>query len=142
LSVYNTNFYCRLVLGDGVVDRGTYARQRHSTSSSSSSRSRQSQDDQMNETLRHHEELMQYIISMMQVNIFKYAIFSILCKYCLTAYLTTSCSKGTLRTVHRCHRHFLVPPHRAIHRPHTSTNRRSIKLLFYIQARILIIKHA
>jgi hypothetical protein len=30
------------------------------------------------------------------------------------------CIKGTLRTVHR-RRHFLVPPHRAIHRPHTST---------------------
>jgi hypothetical protein len=27
LSVYNTNFYCRLALGDGVVDRGTVVSQ-------------------------------------------------------------------------------------------------------------------
>jgi hypothetical protein len=25
LSVYNTNFYCRLALSDGMVDRGSYA---------------------------------------------------------------------------------------------------------------------
>jgi hypothetical protein len=78
LSVYNTNFYCRLALGDGVVDRGTYAQQRHSSSSSSSSRSHQSQDDKTDETLRRHKEWMTYIISMMQVDIFKYAIFLIL----------------------------------------------------------------
>jgi hypothetical protein len=48
-----------------VVDHGTYARQRHSTSSSSSSWSRQSRDDQTDETLQRHEEWMQYIISMM-----------------------------------------------------------------------------
>jgi hypothetical protein len=70
LLVYNTNFYCNLALGDGVVDRETYARQRYSTSSSSSSLSRQSRDNQTDETLRCHEEWMQYIISMMQVNIF------------------------------------------------------------------------
>jgi hypothetical protein len=46
-----------------VVDRGTYARQRRFTSSSSSSRSRQTRDDQADEEW------------MMQVNIFKYAIF-------------------------------------------------------------------
>jgi hypothetical protein len=78
MSVYNTNFYCRLAFGDGVVDRRTYARQRHSSSSSSSSQFRQSRNDQTDETLRHHEEWMQYIISMMQLNIFKYAIFPIL----------------------------------------------------------------
>jgi hypothetical protein len=59
-----------------VVDRGTYARPRLSTSISSSSRSHQSRDDQTDETLRYHEEWMQYIIMMIQVNIFKYAIFS------------------------------------------------------------------
>jgi hypothetical protein len=75
MSVYNTNFYCRLTLGDGVVDHWTYARQRCSSSSSSTSRFCQSQDDQTDKTLRRHEEWMQYIISMMQVNIFKYAIF-------------------------------------------------------------------
>jgi hypothetical protein len=78
MSVYNTKFYCRLALGDGVVNRGIYARLRRSSSSSSSSRSRQGRDDQTDETLRRHEEWMQYIISMMQVNIFKYVIFSIL----------------------------------------------------------------
>jgi hypothetical protein len=67
-----------LALGDGVVDRGTYARQWHSSSSSLSSQSRQSQDNQTDEMLQHHEEWMQYIISMMQVNIFKYTIFPIL----------------------------------------------------------------
>jgi hypothetical protein len=71
-----------LALGDEVVDRGTYARQRHSRSSSSSSQSRQSWDDQTDETLQHHEEWMQYIILMIQVNIFKYIIFPILYKYC------------------------------------------------------------
>jgi hypothetical protein len=114
-------------------------RQRCSTSSFSSSWSHQSRDDQNNETLRHHGEWMQYM--MIQVNIFKYANFPILYKYCLIPYLMTSCSKGTLCTV--CHRHcFLIPPHRAIHRPHTSTARRSMKLLFCIEARISIIKHA
>jgi hypothetical protein len=67
-----------LALGDGVVDRGTNARQLRSSSSSSSSRSRQSRYDQTDETLRRNEDMMQYIISMMQVNIFKYAIFLIL----------------------------------------------------------------
>jgi hypothetical protein len=79
---------------------------------------------------------------MMQVNIFKYVIFSILYKYCLTVYLMTSCSKGTVHTVRRHRCHFLVPPHRVIHRAHTSTARKSIKLLFCIQVRISIIKHA
>jgi hypothetical protein len=51
LSVYNTNFYCRLALGDGVVDCGTYAQQWCSTSSSSSSQPCQSWDDQIDETL-------------------------------------------------------------------------------------------
>jgi hypothetical protein len=46
--------------------------------SSLSNQSHQSRDDQTDETLRHHEEWMQYIVSMMQVNIFKYAIFLIL----------------------------------------------------------------
>jgi hypothetical protein len=64
MSVYNTNFYCRLALGDRVVYRGTYARQWRSSFSSSSSRSHQSQDDQTDETLRRHEEWMQYIILM------------------------------------------------------------------------------
>jgi hypothetical protein len=105
LLVYNTNFYCRLALGDEVVDRGTYARPRLSTSNSSSSQSCQSRDDQTDEMLRHHDEWIQYIILMIQVNIFKYVIFSILYKYCLTMYLTTSCSKGRLCTVRRrCHR--------------------------------------
>jgi hypothetical protein len=45
-----------LALGNGVVDRGIYARQWRSTSSSSSNQSRQSWDDQTNETLRCHEE--------------------------------------------------------------------------------------
>jgi hypothetical protein len=53
----------------------------------------------------------QYIISMMQVNIFKYAIFPILYKYYLTTYLMTSCSKGTFHTVCCYHHHFLNPPH-------------------------------
>jgi hypothetical protein len=85
MSVYNTNFYCRLALGDGVVDCGSYARQWHSSSTSLSSQSRQSRDDKNDETSRCHEEMMQnmmqsqqYIISMMQVTIFKYAIFLIL----------------------------------------------------------------
>jgi hypothetical protein len=135
LLVYNTNFYCRLALGDGVVDRGTYARPRLSTSNSSSSQSCQSRDDQTDEMLRHHDEWIQYIISMIQVNIFKYVIFSILYKYCLTMYLTTSCSKGRLCTVRRrCHR-FLVPPHRAIHLPHRSTAHRSVKLLYILYSR-------
>jgi hypothetical protein len=67
-----------LALGDGVVDRGTYARQLRSCSSSLSSRSRQSRYDQTDETLQRHEDMMQYTISMMQVDIFKYAIFLIL----------------------------------------------------------------
>jgi hypothetical protein len=58
-----------------VVGRGTYARPQLSTSSSSSNRSRQSRDDQTDETLGRHEEWMQYIISMIYVNIFKYAFF-------------------------------------------------------------------
>jgi hypothetical protein len=82
---------------------------------------------------------MQYIISMMQVNIFKYAIFKILYNYCLTEYLTISCSKGTLHTVRHRHHHVLVPPHWAIHPPHTSIPRRSIKLIFCIQPRISIL---
>jgi hypothetical protein len=77
LSVYNTNFYYRLALGDGVVDRESYARQWRSSSTSSSSRVKQ------NEKMFQHQEepiqnLMQsqhYIISMMQVTILKYAIF-------------------------------------------------------------------
>jgi hypothetical protein len=142
LLVYNTNFYYRLTLGDRVVDHRTYARQQYSTSSSSSSRSCQSRDDQIDEMLRCHEEWMQYIISMMQINIFEYAIFLILYKYCLTMYLVTPWSKGTLCTVHHRRRHFLIPPHQAIHQPHTSTSRLSIKLLFCIQAGISIIKHA
>jgi hypothetical protein len=142
LLVCNTNFYCRLALSDGVVDRGTYARQRCSTFSFSSSWSRQSREDQTDEMLRRHEEWMHYIISMIQVNIFKYANFPILYKYCLTAYLMTSCSKGTLHTMRHCRHHFLIPPHRVIHRPHTSITRKSMKLLFCIEARISIIKHA
>jgi hypothetical protein len=58
LSIYNNNFYCRLALGDEVVDRGSYAQQQRSSSTSLSSRSHQSQDDQNNETLQHHEEMM------------------------------------------------------------------------------------
>jgi hypothetical protein len=69
MSVYNTNFYCRLSLGDGMVDRGTYAWQRRSCSSSSNSQSSQSRDDKTDEMLRRHED-------MMQVNIFKYAFFN------------------------------------------------------------------
>jgi hypothetical protein len=57
-------------------------------------------------------------------------------KYCLTVYLMTSCSKGTLHTVQWCRCCFLIPRHWAIHRPHMSTARSSIKLLFCIQARI------
>jgi hypothetical protein len=132
LLVYNTNFYCRLALGDVVVDRGTYVRLRLSTSSSSSSQSQQIRGGQIVETLRHHEEWIQYIISMIQVNIFKYVIFPILYKYCLTAYLMTYCSKCILCMVCcRCHC-FPVPPHRAIHRPHRSTTRRSVKLLYIL----------
>jgi hypothetical protein len=64
-------------LGDGVVDRESYARQWRSSSTSSSSRVKQ------NEKMFQHQEepiqnLMQsqhYIISMMQVTILKYAIF-------------------------------------------------------------------
>jgi hypothetical protein len=78
MLIYNTNFYCSLTLDDEVVDCGTHAQQRRSSSSSSSSQSCQNRDDQTNETLRRHEEWMQYIISMMQVNIFKYVIFLIL----------------------------------------------------------------
>jgi hypothetical protein len=77
--------YCRLGLGDGVVDRGSYARKRRSSSTSSSYRSRQSQDAQNDEMLWRHEEMMQnlmqsqqYIILIMQVTIFKYVIFPIL----------------------------------------------------------------
>jgi hypothetical protein len=126
LLVYNTNFYCRLALGDGVVDRGTYAWSWLSTSSSSSNWSCQSCDDQTD------EEQMQYITSMIHVNIFLYAIFPILYKHCLTAYLRTYCSKGTLHMV--CHRHhrFLVPPHQMIHRPHRLIACRSVKLLYIL----------
>jgi hypothetical protein len=132
LLVYNANFYCRLALGDGVVDRGTYARSWLSTSNSSCSRSRQSQHDQTDEMLRRHEEWMQYIILMIQVNIFKYAIFPILYKCFLIVYLMTSCSKGTLCMMH-CHcRHFIVPPHRVIHQPHRSIARKSVKLLYIL----------
>jgi hypothetical protein len=141
LPVYTTNFYCRLALGDGVVDYGTYARQRRSTSISSSSRSCQSQDNQTDETLRLHEEWMQYIISMIQVKYIQVCNFSILYKYFLITCLMTSCSKDTLHTVCHNRRHFLMPPHRAIHQPHTSTARRSMKLLFCIQVKISIIKH-
>jgi hypothetical protein len=132
LLIYNTNFYCRLALDDAVVDHGTYARPWLSTSRSSSSRSRQSWDNQIDETLRRHEEWMQYILSMIQVNIFKYKFFLILYKYCLTVYLTTSCSKGTLHMVRHRRRRFLVPPHRVIHRPHMLTPRSSVKLLYIL----------
>jgi hypothetical protein len=67
-----------LALGHRVVDHGTYAQQWRSCSNSSSSQSRQSRDNQTDEMLWRHEDMMQYIISMMQVNIFKYAIFLIL----------------------------------------------------------------
>jgi hypothetical protein len=62
LSVYNTNFYCRLALGDGMVDHGSYARQWRSSSTSSSSRSHQSRDEQNDEWLQCHEELMQNLM--------------------------------------------------------------------------------
>jgi hypothetical protein len=75
MSVYNTKFCCILALDDGMVDRGTYVRQQCSSSSSLFSRFHQSQDDQIDEILRRHEEWMQYIISMVYVNIFKYAFF-------------------------------------------------------------------
>jgi hypothetical protein len=52
------------ILPNRVVDHGTYAWPRLSTSSSSSSQSRQSRDDQTDEMLRCNEEWMQYIISM------------------------------------------------------------------------------
>jgi hypothetical protein len=127
LSVYNTNFYCRLALGDGVVDCGSYARQRRSTSTSSSCRSHQSRDDQMDDILRCHKEMMQhmmqsqpYIMSMMQVTIFKYAILQFYKKCCLTAYLMTSCSKGKLHMMHHLHHHFPITPHQVIYRPQTS----------------------
>jgi hypothetical protein len=59
---------------------------------------------------------------------FKYAIFSILYKYCLTAYLMTSYRNGTLRTVRHRHHRFFIPPHRAIHRP---THRQFVGKLNY-----------
>jgi hypothetical protein len=51
-----------LTLGDGVVDHGSYARQRRSTFTFSSSWSRQSRDDRNDETLRHHQEMMQHMM--------------------------------------------------------------------------------
>jgi hypothetical protein len=45
------SLYCKLALGDGVVDCGTYAQQRRSSNNSLSSRSDQSRDDQTDETL-------------------------------------------------------------------------------------------
>jgi hypothetical protein len=45
-----------LALGDGVVDRTSYARQRPSSSTFSSSRSRQSQDKQNKERLQCHDD--------------------------------------------------------------------------------------
>jgi hypothetical protein len=70
-----------LALGNGVVDCGSYARQRRSSSTFLSSRSRQSQDEQNEERFQRQEELIQnlmqsqqYIISMIQVTIFKYVI--------------------------------------------------------------------
>jgi hypothetical protein len=57
-------------------------RQRRSSSTSLSSRSRQSRDEQNEERYQCHEEMMQnlmqsqqYIISMIQVTIFKYVFF-------------------------------------------------------------------
>jgi hypothetical protein len=78
LLIYNTNFYYRLALSDVAMDYESYARQRRFSSTSSSSRSHQSRDDQNEETLRRHMEMMQYIISMKQATIFKYLIFPIL----------------------------------------------------------------
>jgi hypothetical protein len=51
-----------LALGDGVVDRGSHARQQRSTSTSSSSQSCQSWDDQNDKTLRCHEEMLQHMM--------------------------------------------------------------------------------
>jgi hypothetical protein len=71
LSVYNSNFYYSLALDNGVVDYGSYASQRRSSSTSSSSRSRQSRDEQNEEMFQRWEliqNLMQsqhYIISIM-----------------------------------------------------------------------------
>jgi hypothetical protein len=69
-----------LSFGDRVVDYGSYTRQQHSSSTSSSSMSRQSRDEQNKERFQRQEELMQnlmqsqhYIISMIQIAIFKYA---------------------------------------------------------------------
>jgi hypothetical protein len=68
-------------MGDGVVERGSYARQWHSSSTSSSSQSHQSRDKKTRERFRRQEELIQnlmqsqqYIISMMLVTILEYAI--------------------------------------------------------------------
>jgi hypothetical protein len=58
-----------------MPDSGVLATVPHRVIPAPSSHSRQSQDDQTDETLQCHEDMMQYIISMMHVNIFKYAIF-------------------------------------------------------------------
>jgi hypothetical protein len=58
LHVYNTYFYYRLALDDGVVDCGSYARQYHTFSTSSFSQSRQSHDTEMEERLRCQDELI------------------------------------------------------------------------------------
>jgi hypothetical protein len=62
LSVCNTNFYCRLALGDGVVSCGSYAQQWCSSSTSLSSRSHQSQDEQNEERFQCQEELIQNLM--------------------------------------------------------------------------------
>jgi hypothetical protein len=74
-------FIAGLLWGDRVVDCGSYARQWHTSSTSLSSWSHKSWDTEMEERLRHQDELInnlmqsqQYIISMIQILILKYAI--------------------------------------------------------------------
>jgi hypothetical protein len=142
LSVYNTNFYCRLALGNGVVDLGTYARQRRSTSSSSSSRSRQSQDDQIDKTLQHHEEWMQYIIMMIKEKYLQLCNFSNFIQILLNHILNDFLEQGYTPYSSPQPPPFPCPTTPGDTSTHTSIARMLMKLLFCIQARISIIKHA
>jgi hypothetical protein len=54
--------YCRLTLGDGVVDRGSYVWWRTSTSTSSSTRSSRAADSAAEERDKQRDEMMQNLI--------------------------------------------------------------------------------
>ena len=65
LSVNNSYVSCRLALGDGSVDRGSFGR-RPTSSTSSSSRSRQSREAKTSEKLRRAEEQIATLVQSQQ----------------------------------------------------------------------------